>query len=82
MGERYDCTMIFSLVWTNHSTPRQTDSKSRAHSLYWGVITLIFFHWFGPGLRWGEFLSGYTFHHQFLVCPSHLSEFSFFLGLL
>ena len=28
MGERYDCTMIFSLVWTNHSTPRQTDPKS------------------------------------------------------
>jgi hypothetical protein len=51
MGERYDCTMIFSLVWMNHSTPRQTDPKSRANifaietqaeSLFGMLLAIVF----------------------------------------
>ncbi len=47
VGERYDCTMIFSLVWTDNSTPDGQTPNHRAHYLFWGydyyMTTMIFF---------------------------------------
>ena len=47
VGEKYDCTMIFSLVWTENSTPDGQTANHRAHYLFWGydyyMTTMIFF---------------------------------------
>ncbi len=46
MGERYDCTMIFSLVWTDNSTRDGKTPNLRAHYLFRGydyyMTTMIF----------------------------------------
>jgi hypothetical protein len=47
VGEKYDCTMIFSLVWMENSTPNGQTANHRAHYLFWGydyyMTTMIFF---------------------------------------
>ena len=47
VGEKYDCTMIFSLVWMENSTPDGQTANHRAHYLFWGydyyMTTMIFF---------------------------------------
>ena len=44
VGEKYDCTMIFSLVWTENSTPdgqtASVQTKEKNHSSH--IIVVVF----------------------------------------